>query len=188
MSRWLPILLTALALGALWGIASWCYPRLPAQFPAHFDGSGTPDRWVQTSPGEWFLLPIIGTGMALLMSLIAFSLGWFAREYPGLINVPQPKLFRQLAPERRQRVLAPCASLLHWVGAWVLALFSGILWGTFLVATKQAPTLGLWPMFVAMPLILGGVAWVMWRVRGLILAEWAQQSTEQDQAIARASR
>ncbi len=188
MTRWGSIVLLLLALGTLWAIAFWCFPRLPAQFPAHFDGSGTPDRWVQSSPGQWFLLPLIGTGVALMMTLIAFSLGWFAREYPGLVNVPQPKLFRQLSPERRQRVLAPCASLLQWVGAWVLALFATILWGTYLVATQQASTLGLWPIFVALPAILGGVAWGMWRVRGLILAEWAQQSMEQDQANARASR
>ncbi|MDA0803721.1 MAG: DUF1648 domain-containing protein [Planctomycetota bacterium] len=178
MARWGSILLLLLALGALWGIASWCYPHLPAEFPVHFDGAGKPDRWAYSTPGEWFLLPIIATGMALMFSLIALSLGWFARKYPGLVNIPQAKLFQQLEPARRQRVLAPCGLLMFWVAACLVGMFATMVWGSYQVAIKAASTLGMQSLFVVLGAILAPLGWVMWRTRTLVLLEWADQSRQ----------
>lgn len=182
MIRWLSILAAMAAVGLMWWVAATAYPRLPPRIPVHFDGSGVPDRWTDSSPGEWFLLPIIGTGMALLLVLIGRSMPWLASNYPGIINVPKAKLFRELDAPARVRVLAPMSHLMEWTSALVCVLFASILWGSFEVAIGTEERLSPIGLYVGLPgyLVLVGV--FSWFTRTAIIREWAMQETARSSA------
>ncbi|MDA1008763.1 MAG: DUF1648 domain-containing protein [Planctomycetota bacterium] len=172
MLRWALLLIQLVALAALWAFAVWLYPKLPEQFPIHFDGTGTPDRWTTTTPRSWFLLSFIGTAVQILLATIAFALPWMARNHPQIVNVPQKEKFIQLDANARQRAVEPSSLLLLIVGVLINALFAWIQWGTYQVAIGTTPTLGLVSLLVVLPLILIGVLWCHMRTRTAILLEW----------------
>src|SRR3569833_3278483 len=61
-----------LVLGYLYWITYWALngpDRLPDRMPTHFDISGQPKAW--GSPGSFWFLPVVGTGLYLLMTVLA---------------------------------------------------------------------------------------------------------------------
>jgi uncharacterized membrane protein len=61
-----------LVLGYLCWITYWALngpDRLPDRMPTHFDISGQPNAW--GSPGTLWILPVVGAGLYLLMTVLA---------------------------------------------------------------------------------------------------------------------
>lgn len=149
------LMMAALMLqAALWWRAVQWYPRLPDRIPVHFDASGTPDRWTQRNPTEWFLLPAVSLGLLGLLLGVGLALPWFARHAPELINVPHKKRFLQLPIKSRIAVLAPTRTFMAWTATLLGAMFLWLIEGSALVATGSAATLAVWPTLVVVGLIL----------------------------------
>jgi uncharacterized membrane protein len=53
------------------------YAELPARYPAHWNGAGQVNRWVEKSPASVFLGPLVGMGalLSLLMFVLAMAYG-----------------------------------------------------------------------------------------------------------------
>ena len=150
------IALAVAAQAALWWRAIHWYPLLPERFPVHFGASGKPDRWADRGP-EWFLLPGIALVMVVFLGGITLWLGALVRNTPGIVNVPRKDLFLKLSPEGRMRVVAPTRTFMAWVLALMGFLFVAILEGSARVAIEQSDTLGMWPLLVFLPGVLGVV-------------------------------
>jgi uncharacterized membrane protein len=118
----------AASLGLLLILVGWSiavYPELPDRIPTHFDFSGTPTGWAETSFRSWLLIPVIG---GFTYALIA-GIGWFMRTHPDKMNVPDRKKFAELPPEARASIIGYTDSFLHVTCALVLLLFLALLWG-----------------------------------------------------------
>lgn len=149
--RW-PMLFAVASLGVCWGTAAWFYPGLPAQFPVHFALDGTPDRFAAKTPGEWFLLPSLVSGLHLLFALV---LPWWiqrlaARNSPFL-NLPDKAAFAALPTAARVRAVLPVLSLLQLLAAEITLLFAWILFGTAKVAAGAWNALPAWMPLLAIP-------------------------------------
>ena len=77
-------LLNLLLLAALLGGSAAAWPHLPERIPAHFDLSGTPDRWVETSWLSWFALPLI----AVELNALLYAAAVLSTRDPRRINMP----------------------------------------------------------------------------------------------------
>jgi uncharacterized membrane protein len=142
------------ALAELWLVAIWLWPGLPERIPMHFDLAGTPDREVERTLLNWFLLPGFGTALGLLFAfaLPAWIRGLAARNSPHL-NVPRKRDFAALSPEARVRAVAPMLVMLRLVAAEVALLFGLVLLGCARVASgawQTMPALLLWPAVVVL--------------------------------------
>lgn len=172
-----PIAFAAGSLMTCWGAALWLYPDLPAQFPVHFALDGTPDRFVPTTPGEWYLLPTLATVLNLLF---AWVLPWWIRRLAArnsqFLNLPDKARFAALPAESRVRAVTPMLGLLQALAAEITLLFAGILWGTAKVAAGEWHALPAWLPLVAVP-ILAGTGLLSWPVsKRAIAREVAAQS------------
>lgn len=89
--------------------------RLPLRIPTHFDISGRPNAW--GSPQMLWLLPLIGTGVYLLLT----ALGTIRfRRYNLPVRVTEANLpFMQ----------SKTGEMLAWIKFEVLLLFTCIQWG-----------------------------------------------------------
>jgi len=142
-------LLPALALVALWGEAVLLYPVLPERIPIHFDGAGTPDRFVDRSPLHWYLLPVIATVLALVVAYgLPARIRRMAASGSAYLNVPRKKDFLRLPPDARVRAIRPTIVLLRLVVLEMVVLFALILHGSAKVATDEWHTLPSLPMWV----------------------------------------
>jgi hypothetical protein len=116
---------TAIALtGLLW-------PSLPERVPTHFGFSGAPDAWGAKS--SMLLLPLLTLVMGPGFALLARVPHWY--NYPVTITAEN-------AP--RQYRLA--RTMMLWLGAEVVWIFTALTWGTARVAAGQSAGLGVWPM------------------------------------------
>ncbi len=69
------------ALAVLWGMtwSAFAGPgQLPARIPTHFNAAGQPNAW--GPPGALWLLPVVASGLYLLISLVAL--------FPSAFNFP----------------------------------------------------------------------------------------------------
>lgn len=71
MNRRPMLLVSAATLGAMFLVSAWAWTQLPpgAQVPIHWGVDGQPDDWADKTVGL-FLLPLIATGVAVLLALI----------------------------------------------------------------------------------------------------------------------
>jgi len=166
----LPLVATLLAasgLVTLWGFAIVIFPRLPALIPVHFDGRGTPDRWVETTAGSWFSLPGIGTGVMAMMISAAWLCRWAAVHKPQLVNTPFKGRFLAASPGRRAWIVEPIATALAIDAIGLAGMFLFLLHGTERVANGAWSTLSPAGAVLFMPLLilstLAGVGWTCWR-------------------------
>lgn len=88
--------------------------RLPSRIPTHFDISGQPNGW--GSPGVLWLLPIVGTGLYLLMTVLG-SIQF--RSY----NLPVRVTEANLPFIQRQTSV-----MLAWIKFEVICLFLYLQW------------------------------------------------------------
>lgn len=116
---------------AMWAAALAVYPGMPDRIPVHIDLAGNPDRWSDKSLATWLLIPIVATGIALLM-------GWLsvlARRRPDLVNYPGKERVLALPVERRGPVLAHLQAMVDWIAASTIATLALVQWALSAVAT-----------------------------------------------------
>lgn len=170
---------TILGLAAVWSLAAWWWPTLPALIPLHFDGSGMPTRWGPSSVGNWFLIPCIATGALGLIATIIVALPAIARNHPEYVNLPgrQKSIWIGLPPETRVRTLAPLQWFLSAVGVGTAILFLAVLRQTLAIAVEVAsspegaptPQLRSGSILLFTGIVVGGAIVATWRVRHLVL-------------------
>ena len=88
--------------------------RLPLRIPTHFDISGRPNAW--GSPAVLWLLPLIGTGLYLLLTALARIQ---FRRYSLPVRVTEANL-----PFIREKT----GEMVAWIKLEVLVLFTYIQW------------------------------------------------------------
>jgi uncharacterized membrane protein len=121
--------------------------RLPLRIPTHFDISGQPNAW--GSPQMLWLLPLIGTGLYLLMTILA-SIRF--RRYNLPVRVTEGNL---------PFIQGKTGEMVAWIKFELLALFSYIQWS--IVQGARAGEFHLSPAIVpvSLALILVTVGWYL---------------------------
>lgn len=159
--RW-SLLLPLGGLIVLWAVAISFWGGLPERLPMHFDLAGVPDRWVERTPWNWFLLPGMATALAGLFgaALPAWVLALAASNSPYL-NVPRKADFVKLSPAARVRAMQPMVALLDALAGEIALLFTGMLWATRAVADgtwSRLPPLLVWiPIALILLTTLGAI-------------------------------
>ncbi len=119
--------------------------RLPNRVPTHFDISGQPNAW--GSPDALWVLPIVGTGLFLLMTALASIRFW---SYNLPVRVTQANL-----PFIQSRT----SDMIGWIKAEMLCLFawiqSAIIHGVRLGQFRLSPIIV--PVFVGIVLATAGI-------------------------------
>ena len=163
-------LVNVLLVGMLISYSVVVYGSLPDRIPAHFDISGEPDRWVETTWGSWLLLPAIAAGVTIFFYLIGLLVRRLGARHPRWINVPAKKAFLKLEPSQREQVMREVAALLHWFVVPLNALMLYSQWVTARIALgelSRLPGAVLFAVLVGVPIIV--VVYVI-RIRRQILA------------------
>lgn len=135
------------ALLALWATTAYALlgPNpLPGRIPTHFDLAGNPNGWGK--PEALWLLPIIGTALYLLMTLVA--------RYPEHFNYPVV-----VTPANRATLQQVGLRMVGWLKAEVICLFAGIQIMTIQAARGSLG--GAYPMLfmIALVVIFGTIGW-----------------------------
>lgn len=125
--------------------------RLPGRIPTHFDISGHPNAW--GSPGFLWLLPIIGTGLYLLMTALG-SIRY--RRYNLPVRVTEANL--AFVQEQTSMMVA-------WIKSEMLCLFAYLEWS--IIQSTRSNELRLSPLLIPVFLVVIFTT-VGWRLAGLI--------------------
>jgi uncharacterized membrane protein len=131
----------------IWGITAYAirgpHP-LPARIPAHFDSAGRPDAW--GAPAMLWMMPVIVTGVCLLMSLVA--------RYPSSF-----RFSGRPAPAARAQHEAIALSMLSWLKVEIAFLFAVIQYWTIQIVRQGQGRLS--PAFMPLMLlaVFGTIAW-----------------------------
>ncbi|HSR42079.1 MAG TPA: DUF1648 domain-containing protein [Longimicrobiales bacterium] len=104
---------------ALLGGSAAAWPWLPAEIPIHFDASGEPDRWADTTVLSWFGLPVL----AFLLAAGMYLIGVVVPRRPEWLSVPNRKRFLALTEEARAPVYRRIRTVLHLGVTFVLVIF-----------------------------------------------------------------
>lgn len=142
--------LLVIALAALAGLWIMTYQAiagphpLPAQIATHFDAAGNANGWGE--PKMLWLLPIIGTGIVGLMTVVSF--------YPGAFNY-----LVRVTPTTRARFEAITLNMIAWVRAELVCLFLWIQDAIIRSAREGRGVLSLWLVPVGIVVIFASVAW-----------------------------
>ncbi len=110
------IVLLYLVVGALYGAN-----KLPARIPTHFGMDGKPNGW--GGPESLWLLPAVGTLLALLMTVVS--------RHPQSFNYPV-----RVTRENRARLEGLALEMIAWLRLEVLCLFAWIEWATIEMARQ----------------------------------------------------
>jgi uncharacterized membrane protein len=97
--------------------------RLPERIPTHFDISGQPNAW--GSPAILWLLPVIGTGVYLLITMISRIR---FRSYNLPVRVTENNL---------PFIQDQTSELVSWIKVEMLCLFCYIQWGLIQAARSR---------------------------------------------------
>ena len=119
--------------------------RLPDRIPTHFDISGQPNAW--GSPNFLWLLPVIGTGLYLLMTALA-SIRF--RSYNLPVRVTEANL---------PFIQDQTAVMVAWIKFEVLSLFTYIQWA--IISGARVGEFHLSPAMIPVFLVVvfGTVGW-----------------------------
>ena len=109
---------------------------LPARIPTHFDAAGNINGWGE--PGMLWLLPALGTGLFVLMTLVAF--------FPQSFNFPV-----RPTPATRPQLEALALDMIAWLRAEIAGLF---LWIQYMIiASVRAGASRFSPLFLPVVLL-----------------------------------
>lgn len=158
--------LALLAVLALFSIVA--YGDLPASIPQHFDASGAPTRFEDTSPWSWFMPPVIAAGTWALMAFVSARLP----SNPELFNFPQKARFLALPPSHRGPVIDEMRAFLEMTSVLVVAVFLVIQLMVWRVATQgSAGALARAPLAATVLLVSLMLLWLPRLGRAVAAAE-----------------
>lgn len=150
------------------------YPLLPDRFPIHFNGAGEPDGWSDKG-AAWFLGPGLALVLGTFLFLLAKGLPASAGRYPSMVNLPRKDLFLRLSPEARTAVMAPTSTYLLWVVMLLQLLFLYIVEGMGRMATGAWTVLPVWPVFLFLVGVLGGLPFLIRTINRALAKACAQE-------------
>lgn len=135
------------ALLVLWAVTAYALlgPNpLPGRIPTHFDLAGNPNGWGK--PGVLWLLPIVGTILYALMTLVA--------RYPAHFNYPVV-----VTSANRAALQHLGLRMVGWLKGEVICLFSGI--QVMTIQAARGTRSGLYSMFfvIALVVVFGTIGW-----------------------------
>ena len=139
-----------MVLGFLYWTTYWALngpERLPDRIPTHFDISGQPDAW--GSPNTLWLLPVIGTGLYLLMTLLG---NVRFRRYNLPVRVTEANL-----PFIQEQTSVTAA----WIKAEMLCLFVYLQWS--IVEGARGGAFRISPLMISVFLVIV-FSTVGWRI------------------------
>jgi uncharacterized membrane protein len=164
---WLYVLANVLVVVALLGYAAYTADQLPERYPAHFNAAGQPDRWAEAGSGEWYAVPGIGAGIALLMVILALGM---TRIPLRLWNLPNKEKFLALSPRKQAPVIRAVVTLILVMSLMTGALFFGIQRAMFASALDARLSGSMLPRMVIFGVIFTGyLVWQVVRIRRMIL-------------------
>jgi uncharacterized membrane protein len=148
---WLGPALVVIVATVVIGVAR--YPALPSELAIHFDASGTPDRWVATTPFSAFSL----VAMQIVLTVLMVGLVWFVSRGRQELNPSLPETSSEQSRLFVQRMGR---------GLYMLAAFTNLsmlfgslqLWGLL-------PSNGLTILLVTAPVMLGVLGLVALSIR-----------------------
>ncbi len=149
------------------GGSVWMYGQLPDQVPAHFNASGAADRWVETSAGSWFLIALIGVGLAVSL----YGLAWWIGQRQGQVNMVNQRTYDALSEAGQAKVKAVLVDFMYVLCAMVLLLLGALQSGAFQVAmgfSEQLPTSITVILWVVVGLSLLSAPLLVWQVQAKI--------------------
>jgi len=125
---------------------------VPAKIPTHFNSAGQPDGW--GTPAMLWMMPVMATGVYLLMSLVA--------RYPSSFHFPG-----RVHPSARRGLEAVALRMISWLKAEVVFLFAWIQYQTIGFARGGRGTLS--PLFlpVVLVVVFGTMVWHITAMRRL---------------------
>jgi uncharacterized membrane protein len=118
--------------------------RLPDRIPTHFDISGTPNAW--GPPSTLWLLPIVGTALYVLITLIA--------HFPATFNYPV-----RVTPLSLPRIQDETKNMVSWIKAEIACLFTWIQWTIIQSARGSELRMSAWMIPIFMTVVIGTVCW-----------------------------
>lgn len=121
--------------------------RLPDRIPTHFDISGQPNAW--GSPTILWLLPIVGTVVYLLITVLA-SIRFGSYNLPVAVTENNLPFIQDQTSE-----------MITWIKVEVLCLFCYIQWGMIQAARSREFRLSPALVPVSLVVILGTVGWYL---------------------------
>lgn len=146
-SEWLMDIIGYVALAVMIAILVMNWRDMPNEVPAHFDGSGTVDRW--GSKMELIILP--GIAIALHSFLIVFEKFPQSHNYPERLNESNREAFYQ---NSRQT--------LNYMRNIINILFAYIVYRSVAIALGDDAVIG-WPFFVILIVLFIVLIWKMIR-------------------------
>ena len=134
-----------IALFAMWIYLITSWGGLPDKIPAHYNGAGEVDRW--GSKAVILMLPIMGAGLYLLLTLITF--------FPSAWNVPV-----QITEKNRMFVYHNLKTLLIFIKLELVICFAYI---TYCDITLTS--LGVWFLPSFLIVLFGTIIYYVVRIR-----------------------
>jgi len=123
---------------------------LPGRIPTHFNAAGEPNAW--GPPGTLWLLPAVGAGLYLSISLVA--------SFPAAFNFPV-----RVTPRNRPRLEALTLQMISCLKAELAGLFLTIQW--MIIESARSGRSSLSPLIV--PVFLVAVfANIGWHVVAIV--------------------
>jgi uncharacterized membrane protein len=124
--------------------ALWGPHRLPDGVPTHFDAAGHPNAW--GPPTGMIVLPLLATGLYLLMSIVS--------RFPGAFHYPVRATRLNL-----ERLQATTLAMIAWLKCELVLLFT-VLQGAYIQAARTGDG-RLFPMIlpVFIVAIFGTIGW-----------------------------
>lgn len=141
----------------------------------HFDAAGRPDGWVDRSLANWFALPAVDTGLALLLTVLVLGVDAAAARRPELCNLPSKRAFVALSPAGRRHALQPMRSFLLAALVLLGGLFCWIVEGAAAVAVGARAALAPWPVFAFVGALLALLVPTVCTIRARIVAAAAAE-------------
>jgi uncharacterized membrane protein len=124
--------------------------RLHDQVPTHFNLAGKPDAW--GPPSMLLLLPIMATGLYLMMSLVS--------RFPSAFNYPV-----RVTAENRERLQTLALTMIGWLKAETMCLFAWIQWISIQVVRLQGKGFPAVAMPITAVVIFGTLVWFIVAMR-----------------------
>ena len=132
------------------------FDDIPGKIPMHFNVSGYPDSWYESTLLNYLIIPLGALGMTILLYASALLIPIF-RKRPGKMNLPRKmrEKFLSLSPENQMPVFRLQMVYIYWVCVLINLLYLYIQAGMYRVAVGQLVWVEFWiPLMAFMGVIV----------------------------------
>jgi len=132
------------------GYVLYYLPSLPEEVPIHLNGRGEVDGW--GSPWVMLMLPVIGLGVWIIMTLVQRS--------PENFNYPV-----KITEENKAYQYALSLRFMRFIKASIMVLFAFICKGMVDLALTGSTYFGNWLLIVILGVLLSSIGLYIWLAR-----------------------